>query len=99
MRRMALVVIALLAIALVPAATSAAPRSEGGSLGSDIRELDPGSKHALTLSPKEKEAIRASAASMPRQVAPPVVGDERLWLATDSTQGDYVKQYCESMVK
>ena len=30
---------------------------------------------------------------MPRQLAPPVVGEERLWVATDSTQGDYVKQY------
>ena len=93
MRRMALVVIALLAIALVPAGTSAAPRSGGGSLGPDIRELDPDAKHALTLSPQEKKTIRASVASMPRQLAPPVVGEERLWLATDSTQGDYVKQY------
>ena len=93
MRRMALVVIALLAIALVPAGTSAAPRSGGGRLGPDIRELDPQAKHVLTLSPQEKKAIRASAAAMPRQLAPPVVGEERLWLATDTTQGDYVKEY------
>lgn len=30
---------------------------------------------------------------MPRALAPPVVDEERLWLASDSTQGDYVKQY------
>jgi len=59
MRRTALAVIALLAIALVPAGTSAAPRSGGGSLGSDIRELDPDAKHALTLSPQEKKTIRS----------------------------------------
>ncbi len=93
MRRMALVVIALLAIALVPAGTSAAPRSGGGRLGPDIRELDPQAKHVLTLSPQEKKAIRTSAAAMPRQLAPPVVGEERFWLATDTTQGDYVKEY------
>jgi len=93
MRRMALVVIALLAIALVPAGTSAAPRSGGGRLGPDIRELDPQAKHVLTLSPQEKKAIRTSAAAMPRQLAPPVVGEERFWVATDTTQGDYVKAY------
>ena len=85
MRRTALVVIALFAIALVPAGTSAAAGSGGGRLGPDIRELDPQAKHVLALSPQEKQAIRASAASMPRQLAPPVVGEERLWLATDTT--------------
>ena len=93
MRRTALIAVALLAIALAPAGTSAAPRSGRGRLGSDIRELDPHAHHALALSPQAKKTIRSSAASLPRQLAPPVVGEERLWVATDTTQGDYVKQY------
>src|SRR4249919_3027868 len=92
MRRTALVVVALLALALAPAGTSAAPRSGGGRLGSDIRELDPQAHHALALSPQAK-TIRSSAASLPRRLAPPAVGEERFWVATDTTQGDYVKAY------
>jgi hypothetical protein len=90
MRRMALA-IALLAIAFVPSVGSARPNSEIRSLGSDVRELDPKAQHRLSRS--EIRSIRAEAARLPRALAPPVVGDERLWLAFDTTQGDYVKQY------
>ena len=93
MRRLVLAVVALLAIASVPVVTSAAPGSGSGRLGPDVRELDPEAHHALALSPHAKQEIRASAAVLPRHLAPPVVGEERLWLATDTTQGDYVKQY------
>lgn len=90
---MALVVAALTAIAitLVPSAGSARPERHDRSLGSDVRELDPKAQHHL--SPSSIKAFGAEAARLPRALAPPVVGDERLWLATDSTQGDYVKQF------
>jgi Immune inhibitor A-like, MAM domain len=91
MRRMALAIAALLAIAFVPSVGSARPNSEIGSLGSDVRELDPKAHHQLSRS--AIRSIRAEAARLPRALAPPVVGDERLWLAYDTTQGDYVKQY------
>ena len=61
MRRTALVVIALLAIALVPAGTSAAPRSGGGRLGPDIRELDPACQaraHAVSAGEEGDPRIR-----------------------------------------
>ena len=91
MRKIALAIVALLAIAIVPVVTSAAPRS--GGLGSDVRELDPKAHHELALSRAAKQEIRDSAASLPRQLAPPVVGEERIWLGYDSTQGDYAKEY------
>jgi hypothetical protein len=91
MRRMALAIAALLAIAFVPSVGSARPNSEIGSLGSDVRELDPKAQHQLSRS--AIRSIRAEAARLPRALAPPVVGDERFWLAYDTTQGDYVKQY------
>ena len=91
MRKMALVVAALLAIALVPSLGSAQPNRTSRSLGSDVRELDPKAHHELSRS--SIQASRSEAARLPRALAPPTVGDERLWLAYDTTQGDYVKQY------
>ena len=91
MRRMALAIAALLAIAVVPSVGSARPDSKIRSLGSDVTELDPKAHHQLSRS--AIGSIRAEAAKLPRALAPPVVGDERFWLAFDTTQGDYVKQY------
>jgi len=91
MRRIALAIAALLAIAIVPVVTSAAPRP--GGLGPDVRELDPKAHHELALSRAAKQEIRAVTASLPSPLVPPVVGEERLWVGYDTTQGDYVKGY------
>jgi Immune inhibitor A-like, MAM domain len=91
MRKMALAIAALLAIAVVPSVGSARPNGEIRSLGPDVRELDPKAHHQLSRS--SIQSIRAETARLPRALAPPVIGDERFWLAFDTTQGDYVKQY------
>src|SRR5262245_47154263 len=84
MKRLALVVAALLAIALVPMATSAAPR-HAGSKGSDVR-LDP-KIHAnkMVISPRAKRVI----ARMRSQRAPltPTVGTALPFLAFDDQNG------------
>ena len=86
MKRLALVVAALLAIALVPMATSAAPRHAGvKASGSDVR-LDP-KVHAnkIVISPRAKRAI----ARMRSQRAPltPTVGTALPFLAFDDENG------------
>ena len=90
MRRFAFAVAALMAIALVPVGSSAAP---GGGAGSDIRELAPKARHGLSLSPEAKRELRQEAMSLDGPAAPPVVGEERFWVGYDSTQGDYVKAF------
>ena len=92
MRKIALAIAALLAIALVPMVTSAAPRSGGGELGPDIREVHPKSRQ-LRVPQRVKQEIRAAVAAQPGTKAPPVVGEERFWLGYDDLQGYYVKAY------
>ena len=91
MRRFALAVAALMAIALVPLGSSAAQRTSVETAGSDVRELSPKAHHALGLSRRDKRQLRETLASV--QSAPPVVGEERLWVGYDSTQGDYLKEF------
>jgi hypothetical protein len=91
MRRVALAVAALVAIALVPAAAPAAPRANVRSAGPDVREIDRKTHRDLVVSPAEAREIRASARN---DRVPPVVGEERVWLALDNTLGAiYPKAY------
>ena len=92
MRRVALAIAALLAIALVPVVTSAAPGSGAG--GSDVREFDRKARRELVVSKQATRQIERSAASLPGPKAPPVVGEERFWLGLDDTEGAiYPKAY------
>lgn len=92
MRRVALAIAALLAIALVPVVTSAAPGSRAG--GSDIREFDRKARRELVVSDRATRKIQRSAASLPGPKAPPVVGEERFWLGLDDAEGAiYPKAY------
>jgi Immune inhibitor A peptidase M6 len=93
MRRIVWAVAILLAIAFVPSVGSARPSRDVPSLGSDVRELDPQAQPKLHLTREERHALRAQAARLPRALAPPVVGEERLWLALDDVNGLYVKNY------
>ena len=89
MRKAALAIAALLAIALVPVVTAAAPRSDAGTSGSDTRELDRKAKRELVISQEAKRSIRQATAA-----APPVVGEERTWLGLDDFEGAlYPKAY------
>ena len=85
MRRVALAIAALLAIALVPVVTSAAPGSGAGGR-SDIREFDRKARRELVVSKQATREIERSAASLPGPKAPPVVGEERFWLGLDETR-------------
>jgi hypothetical protein len=76
---------------LVPMGTSAAPRSGGGTFGTDIREVHP-KNEPLRISPSVRKDIRASIAE-DRALAPPVVGEARFFLAYDDLQGFYMKEY------
>ena len=91
MRGFALAAAATMAIALVPVASSAAQRAPVDVAGSDVRELDPRARHGLALSRQAKRQLRSTLASVPS--APPTVGDERLWVGYDDTQGDYLKEF------
>ncbi|HET9248465.1 MAG TPA: peptidase M6 [Actinomycetota bacterium] len=90
MRKVALALAAVVAIALVPMVTSAAPRSGGGALGPDIREVHPKDR-PLEVPQYVKRQLRAAARADTK--APPVVGEERFWLGYDDLQGYYVKAY------
>jgi Immune inhibitor A peptidase M6 len=89
MRKVALAVAALLAIALVPAASPAVPRASVRASGSDVRELDPKAHHELSVSPQEVRELRRAAGAR----VPPVVGEERIWTGYDDAVGDYLKLY------
>jgi len=86
MRRMALAIAAVVAIALVPIVTSAAPRSAGAASGSDVR-LDTKIHGKLALSDQAKKEARAALASAPRPNAPPAVGEQRIFLGIDDVHG------------
>jgi hypothetical protein len=91
MRRVALAVAALVAIALVPAASPAAPRAGVRASASDVRELDTKVHRDLVVSPVVERQIRASARA---DRVPPVVGEERFWLGLDDEVGAiYPKAY------
>ena len=62
MRKMALAIAALLAIAVVPSVGSARPNGEIRSLGPDVRELDPKAHHQLSRS--SIQSIRAETARL-----------------------------------
>jgi hypothetical protein len=85
-RRMALAVAAVMAIALVPVVTPAAPRSAGPAGGSDVR-LDTKIRGKLTLSDQARRGARAALASAPRPNAPPAVGEQRAFLGIDDVHG------------
>jgi hypothetical protein len=86
MRRKALAIAAVLAIALVPVVTSAAPRSAGAAGGSDV-SLDTKIHGRLALSDQAKSEARAALASAPRPNAPPSVGEQRIFLGYDDVHG------------
>ena len=90
MRKAELLVAALLAVAFVPVVTSAAPRSDVATRGSDVREFDPKARRELVIS---RQAAREARQARDAQ-APPVVGEERIWLAIDDFEGAiYPKAY------
>jgi hypothetical protein len=94
MRRTALAIAALMAIALVPAVSAGAPSSEVRASGSDIRPYDPNLKRELVISPREAREIRRENASLHGAGVAPVVGDERTWLGSDDAEGSlYAKTY------
>ena len=86
MRRMALAIAAVAAIALVPVVTSAAPRSAGAAGGPDVR-LDTKIHGKLALSDQAIREARAALASTPRPNAPPAVGEQRMFLGLDDVHG------------
>jgi hypothetical protein len=89
MRKVALAVAALLAIALVPAAAPAAPRADVRA-PSDVREIDRKAQRDLAVSAAEARELRASVDDR----VPPVVGEERVWLGLDDAEGIiYPKAY------
>ena len=91
MRKLASVFAAvLLAIAVLPLTGSAQPRAARAS-GSDIRELDR-SKLDPTLD-VSKPLVRETRSIAPGDAAPPEIGDQRLWIASDDVNGLYVKLY------
>ena len=93
MRRFALAVAALMAIALVPVVSSAAPSTVERAGGSDIRELDRSARRRLEVTRETvREISRSATAAGP--TAAPVVGEERVWLGLDDEQGSiYPKAY------
>ena len=86
MRRMALAIAAVVAIAVVPVVTSAAPRAAGPAGGSDVR-LDPKIRGRLTMSDQATRQARAALASAPRPNAPPALGEQRVFLGIDDVHG------------
>lgn len=86
MRRMALAIAAVVASALVPVVTSAAPRSADAAGGSDVR-LDTKIHGRLVLSDQATRQARAALASGPRPNAPPAVGEQRVFLGIDDVHG------------
>jgi Immune inhibitor A-like, MAM domain len=86
MRRMALAIAAVVAIALVPVVTFATPRSAGAAGGSDVK-LDTKIHGKFALSDQAKREARAALASAPRPNAPPAVGEQRIWLGYDDVHG------------
>ncbi|MGZ8636779.1 MAG: peptidase M6 [Actinomycetota bacterium] len=91
MRKIALIAVAVLAVALVPAAGSAVPSQGAGGGPSDIRELDPAARHDLAVTKADRAEAKATLGTS--GAATPAVGEERTWLAYDSAAGDYVKVY------
>src|SRR5262245_4865009 len=86
MRKMALVVAALLAIALVPMATSAAPR-HAGFKGSDVR-LDPKiDAKKMVVQPKAKQTIARLKSQARSAMATPSVGTAIPLLTYDDANG------------
>jgi hypothetical protein len=91
MRKIALAIAAVLAIAVVPLAAPAAPRSGVATTGSDVREFDPKVERKLVVPKEVRGTIREAAR---RPAAPPVVGEARVWLALDDAAGAiYPKEY------
>jgi hypothetical protein len=89
MRKIALIAVAVLAVALVPAAGSAVP-IRGGGAANDVREFDPSVRRDLVVT----RADRAEAKATLGTAAPPAVGEERVWLGLDDDQGAiYPKAY------
>jgi Immune inhibitor A peptidase M6 len=93
MRRFALAVASLMAIALVPVVSSAVPNTVDKAGGSDIRELDRSARRKLQVTEQTVDKISRLAAQQVA-AAPPVVGEERVWLAIDDVEGAiYPKAY------
>src|SRR6187397_290265 len=89
MRKLALVVAALtaMAIALVPSATSAGPRHRAVS-GSDVRPDVKVDGKLVVPDRAEREITRVQEARRgDGALAPPVVGEERIWLGYDDVSG------------
>ena len=94
MRRFALAVVALMAIALVPVVSSAAPNTVEKAGGSDVRELDRSARRRLEVTEQTIREASRLAALQAGPTAAPVVGDERIWLAIDDVEGSiYPKEY------
>jgi hypothetical protein len=87
MKRLATAVAALTAIALVlvPTATSAGPRSANAT-GSGIR-VDTKVRGNLVLDDQAKRDVRAALAAVPDPSAPPVEGEQRIFLGYDDVHG------------
>src|SRR6185369_10381803 len=78
MRRAAWVLAAVLAIALLPGTGVAQQRAADRTTGSDVRELNRSQHPTLRISKADR---RIADATVTRNAAPPVVGDQRVWLA------------------
>ncbi|MGZ8607604.1 MAG: peptidase M6 immune inhibitor A, partial [Actinomycetota bacterium] len=90
MRKIALIAVAVLAAALVPAAGSAVPSRDVRGTPSDVRELDRTARRDLVVT----KADRAEAKATFDTAAPPAVGEERVWLGLDDAEGAiYPKAY------
>src|SRR5262245_64162000 len=92
MKKLALAFAALFAVAVVPMVTSAAPSTPSHG-ASDRRGLDPKAPHELVLPAHVRRTVGSSLASLRRMSAAPVVGDERIWVGSDETRGDYLKAF------
>jgi hypothetical protein len=89
MRKAAVVVAALMAIALLPIGSAAQPRG-GATSGSDVREFDPGQHRTLRVSPSDVREAR----TLGTAAATPAVGAQKVWLALDDAAGSiYPKVY------
>ena len=73
----------LVAVVVLPVTGAAQPRTEVRGSGSDIREFDPKVHRELVAN----RADRSEAQALAPDAAPPVVGEERTWLAIDDAEG------------
>jgi hypothetical protein len=94
MRRSALTVAALMAIALLPVTSSAAPKTVEKAGGTDVRELDRSARRKLEITEPTIREISQAASEQAGPAAAPVVGEERFWLGLDDFEGAiYPKAY------